>query len=337
MKTAEELAAEVDNEIRDEGGAGNDDGDAGGQPQGGAAGNAGAGEEDFSDDDLDYSKIEAAAKAPKPLDNAGILKRYKKVHGKWKDTEGKLKGYSWVTPDSQKRLQTLDVLLGGLNKMRSKDAADKEGALEILLDQIMQGKITDPRSAHKALGDILGPEDQAPGGQKPQQLTPELEALKAEIAELKKGRDEDREGRAQQELNSWMRDAFAAVPKQLNSKPEFKELPWKDKAWREEFDDLLEEKVIVWTSRNADKVDRGERPPMAELAESVAKVFIRGGHNALKRQVDGGDGKKFGLTRSQNPGGSNPRQLPKAGDDNAEGDYLRSLAAEVEEELRSQG
>lgn len=334
MKTAEEIAAEVDVEIEAEGGAGGDTGDAGAEPQETEAGKPGAGEVDFTDDDLDPEKIEAAVKAPKPLDNAGILKRLRKVHSRMKEAETwKKEREPWATQQTQARLKGLDHLMTSLSKLRGKDAADKPGALETLLDRVMQGEITDPAMAHAILGELLGVAKAADGGSGAPAGNPEIKALKAEIDALKKSRESDLQDRSQRELNSWVQDSFASVPKQLSAKPEFKELPWKDKAWREEYDDLLEEKVMAWTARNPDKVEEGVRPPILELAESAARVYIKGGHTVLKKQVTGGDGKALALTRSQGPGGATTRKLPKPGDDDAEAAYLKEVAAEVEDEL----
>lgn len=339
-KTAEEIAAEVDKEIEGagDGGAGGDAGGAGdgADDGGGSKGGDGAGAEgqdDFSDDDLNPEKVEAATKAQKALDNAGILKRFRKVHGRMTEAEKWKKENSWATEQSKTRLSSLDSFIGRLQKMRPQDAQDKEGVLEVLLDKLMQDEIKDVNGFKSQLEQMLGATaaQQASGGGA---KNPELEALKGQIAKLEEARNQDTQSRAQAELDEEVRTVYAAIPKNLSAKPEFKDLPWKDKEWRKEFEELLDDKVMAWASLNEKALAQGKmKIPYHDLAEKAAKIYVKGGSHVLRKQAVGGDGKNLALTRSNNPGGASTRTLPKPGDDSAELDYLTRLAKETEAEM----
>jgi len=334
-KTAEEMAAEVDNEL----GAGGDGGDAGaegggdggGGSEGADAGDQGA-DEDFKDEDLEPAAIEALSKATKPLDNAGILKRLSKIHSRMKAAETwKKERETWATDHSRVRLKDLDRFMGALTKFRSADAQDKEGALEVVLGRLMEGEFKDLGEVKAALDEMLGAAAKPPAASAPEDA--KYKALETKLAALERARNEDSQAKSQLDLNQKIDAAFRSVPKLLSAKPEFKDLPWKDQKFMEEFDGLLEEKYLAWATKNEDKLQEGELPPTLDLAQAVAKLFIRGGSIAMKKQVVGPDGKRLALTRSAGPGGASPRKLPKKDDDQSEVDYLTNLAKEVEAEM----
>lgn len=322
MKTPEELAAETQTDLDKEAGGGSP------EPEPEAASAGGGAEDDFTDDDLDPAKLEPLLKAAKPtLDSAGLLKRFHKVHGRWKETEAWKKEHEPKWKDAEGRLSSLDTLLDNLYKMRPKDAADKPGIIEDFLDQVMQGK-GDLKAFHEAVGKMLNPAAAGGAVQNP----PESKAL-AEIQALKDQMAQEAQKRANAEYAAKVAEEFRNIPKILGAKPEFKALPWKDKAFLSEFEDMVESLALAWATRNEAKERPEKAKPIAEFAEQAAKVYIRGGSMTLQRQTAGKDGSKLGLTRSDNPGGASTRKLPTKGDENAEIDYLKSLAAEVSEEV----
>jgi hypothetical protein len=289
---------------------------------------------DFSEDDLDPEKIEAGLTAKTlQLDNAGIMKRFKKVHGSLKEQrawraerEPKLSVY-------EKQAAAVDKMLLGLSKYRSKDSPDKQGFLEDLIENLMDEKGTPNWSAAKeAIEQIIasaGPAQGANGNGKAQEST-EQRQLRERLEHLENERDSDKAERAQSELNSRVAKAFTEIPKELNKIEEFKGLPWKDAEWKKEFEDQVDDKVLAWSQRNEDKVKAGDLPPFTEIAKQVAKIYLRGGSDILKKQVEGG-GKGAGLSRGNGPSGDQTRKLPEAGNRDSEDAYAEALAASIED------
>ena len=330
-KTADQIAEDAIKAVEDEeakaaaGGGGNEEETP--KPKDETA------EDDFGDDDLDPEKIEAGLADKKTaLDNAGILKRFKKVHASLKEhktwrseREPKLTVY-------EKQAQAVDRMLAGLAKHRSKESPDQQTPLEDLLEALLDEKGTPNWPAakefiEKIMGGVASAEAPKAGE------TAEAKQMREDIAKLKAEREAEKTERiiqeAQGKLDQKVAKAFSEIPTELNKLPEFKGLPWKNKEWKKEFDDDMDDKILAWSSRNEEKLNKGEFPPVLELAKQVAKSYLRGGSDVLKKQVEGG--KPGGLNRGNGPSGSQPRQLPKPNDREDDARYLEELAEAIGE------
>lgn len=286
-------------------------------------------EAELSDDDLDPDKIEAGMTAKTlQLDNTGLLKRFKKVHGSYKELK------SWKAEREPKmtayeqQAKAVDRMLAGLGKLRAQDAPDKQSFLEDLIESLMDEKGT-PNwpSAKEQIEKIIASQ----GGQTEKPASgesPEMKAIRLQVESLKADRDNEKNERAQSELNQKVAKGFNDLPKELAKDPAFKNLPWKDAEWKKEFESRLESEILAWSSRNGDKASRGELPSFVDLAKGIVKFYMRGGSDTLKEQVKGG--KPGGLTRSDGPTGQQPRQLPKDNTRESSDAYIESLVSDLE-------
>lgn len=292
-------------------------------------------QDNFSDDDLDPEKIEAGYKSKTlNLDNSGLLKRFKKVHKSYKEDNGWRKANEPKLKQFEAQGQAVQRLLTGVQKLRSKDKPDEQGFLENLLDALMDDKgKPDWKAAHEAIGRLVAEADgQAASSGKA--VDPEVLALKEKFDALEREAAKQKAEVFQSNLNGKVRDAFNAIPKHLDGKDGFKGLPWKNQEWRKEFESFVDKMARAWGTENEDKLKAGELPPFNEISEQVAKLYLRGGSEVLKRQMMGANGKsKLKLTDSSGPGGSQTRKLPTKGDTDSELDYLKGVAGAVEEEM----
>ncbi len=295
--------------------------------------------EDFSDDDLDPEKIEAGMTAKTlALDNAGLLKRFKKVHATAKELKAWRAEREPKLPGYEQQAKAVDRMLQGLAKLRPKDAPDKQTPLEDLLENLLEEKGTPNwKAANEFISQILAAVEgqQAGGENKAGALdgeTPVMRQMRERLERVERDRETEKldatQRQAQAELDNKMATAFSSIPKELDKIEEFKGLPWKDKVFKKEFDDEMDDKILAWSSRNEDKLKAGEFPPVVEIAKQVAKIYFRGGSDVLKRQVEGKP-RTAGLNRGNGPSGEKPRELPKLGDRDDENRYLDELVSDL--------
>jgi len=316
-----------------------------------AAGGAGGGEgeaekpkpketpaDEFSDDDLDPEKIEAGLTAKTlALDNAGLLKRFKKVHGSLKELKAWRAEREPKLPGYEQQAKAVDRMLQGLAKLRPKDAPDKQTPIEDLLEALLEEKGTPNwKAANEFISQILASleGEQAGGGASQGNETPAQKQMRERLERLERERESEKldavQREAQAQLDTKMAQAFSSIPKELDKVEEFKGLPWKNKEWKKEFDDEMDDKILAWSSRNEDKLKAGEFPPVVEIAKQVAKIYLRGGSDVLKRQVEGKP-KGNGLSRGNGPSGEGQRKLPKPNDRDSEDAYLDALVSDIAE------
>ncbi len=297
-------------------------------------------QDNFSDDDLDPEKIETGLKSKTlNLDNSGLLKRFKKVHGRYKEDNGWRKANEPKLKQFEAQGLAVQRLLNGVTKLRSKDKPNEQGFLENLLDALMEDKgKPDWKAAHEAIGRLVEEADgQAANSGKA--VDPEVMALKAKFDALEAEAAKQKAEVFQNNLNVKVRDAFNGIPKHLDGKDGFKGLPWKNQEWRKEFEGFVDKMARAWGTENeADLISsrnpNGKIPPFNEIAEQVAKLYLRGGSEVLKRQMQSAATKsKLKLTDSSGPGGTQTRKLPTKGDTDSELEYLKGLTGAVEEEM----
>lgn len=293
--------------------------------------------DEYSDDDLDPEKIEAGLTAKTlALDNAGLLKRFKKVHGSFKELKAWRAEREPKLPGYEQQAKAVDRMLQGLAKLRPKDAPDKQTPIEDLLEALLEEKGTPNwKAANEFISQILASlegEQAGKGGTAPADETAAQKQMRERLERLERERETEKldavQRQAQTELDTKMAQAFSSIPKELDKIEEFKGLPWKDKNWKKDFDDEMDDKILAWSSRNEDKLKAGEFPPVLEIAKKVAKIYLNGGSDVLKRQVEGKPQGK-GLNRGNGPSGEKPRELPKPGDRDDEDRYLDELVSDL--------